>query len=110
MKPAFNSTMGLCPLMYLTILRGILEARYQPGCVCQHNGTKNIPKRSYCNYNFKEVPRLSGLLVGLRELLSNYISARKETEEQCYNKETAGSNSGTITKLIRSSIEALEVV
>ena len=64
MKPALNSTKGLCPLTYMTNLKGILEARYQPGCVCQHNGTNNFLKRSYCIYNFKEVPRLSGMLVG----------------------------------------------
>ena len=66
-----------------------------------------IPKEVLLQLQFQRVAKIKWTVGRLRELLSDYISVREETEVECNNTESARSNSGTITRPLRSSTEAL---
>ena len=69
--------------------------------------TSKIPKEVLLQLQFQRGAKIKWTVGRLRELLSDYISVREETEEQCNNTETDGHNPGAITRPLRSSTEAL---
>ena len=112
MKPAFNSTKRLRTLYdqferHLRSLEALKQDTNQD--VFVNIMTSKIPKEVLLQLQFQRGAKIKWTVGRLRELLSDYISVREETEEQCNNTETAGSNPGAITRPLRSSTEALVV-
>ena len=112
MKPAFNSTKGLRTLYdqferHLRSLEALKQDTNQD--VFVNIMTSKIPKEVLLQLQFQRGAKIKWTVGRLRELQSDYISVREETEEQCNNTETAESNPGAITRPLRSSTEALVV-
>ena len=112
MKPAFNSTKGLRTLYdqferHLRSLEALKQDTNQD--VLVNIMTSKIPKEVLLQLQFQRGAKIKWTVGRLRELLSDYISVREDTEEQCNNTETAGSNPDAITRQLRSSTEALIV-
>ena len=112
MKPAFNSTKGLCTLYdqferHLRSLEALKQDTNQD--VFVNIMTSKISKEVLLQLQFQRGAKIKWTVGWLRELLSDYISVREETEEQCNNTETAGNNPCAITRPLRSLTEALVV-
>ena len=71
--------------------------------------TSKTPKELLLQLQFQKGAKIKWTVGWLRELRSDYISVREETEENCNNTEIAGSNPGTISKPTRNSTEAFIV-
>ena len=112
MKPAVKSTKGLCTLYdqlkrHLRSLQALNQDTNQD--VFVNIMTSKIPKEVLLQLQFQRGAKIKWPVGRLRDLLSDFISVKEETEEQCNNTETAGNNPGAITRPLRSSTEALVV-
>ena len=92
MKSAFNHTKGLRTLYdQFERMEALKQDTNQD--VFVNIMTLKIPKEVLLQLQFERGSKIKWTVGRLRELLSDYISVREETEEQCNNTETAGSNS-----------------
>ena len=110
MKPAFNSTKGLRTLYdqferHLRSLEALKQDTNQD--VFVNIMTSKIPKEVLLQLQFQRGAKIKWTVGRLRELLSDYISVREETEEQC-NNACCSREAGT--SLLRMDVHRLSVL